>query len=117
MEISKMPIKQYAASSSIVVTRFAAQLFRSETENICKGLPSRACKEMPVISCIWAFNDTLSPSRLPSEEKNSTEAGASSSCNVQPRVNHLLSRKARSHVFVALSPLFLLFVETSARKT
>jgi len=35
--------------------------------------------------------------RRPSCVRNSTEAGARSSCNVQPRVNHLCPRKAGPH--------------------
>jgi hypothetical protein len=38
----------------------------------------------------------LSPGRVPSLEKNSTDVGAISSCSVQPLLKHLLYRKAVS---------------------
>jgi hypothetical protein len=45
---------------------------------------------LSVMLCISCSSEILLPSRLRSWEKNSTLAGASSSCSVQPRVNHRL---------------------------
>jgi hypothetical protein len=63
-----------------------------------KGCPRRAAIATPVIPWIGRSNDVLMPRRSPSCENNSTDAGAISSCNVQPQLSHLLFRKAASHV-------------------
>lgn len=94
----KIPSKQYTLSSFNVVVRLAAQVIRSSTLNSVRLCPLNTLIGILVISWISCSNDILLPSRLPSLEKNSTVAGARSSCNVQPRTNHRLRRKASFHI-------------------
>jgi hypothetical protein len=57
------------------------------------GYPTRPFSAgILVISWIICPRDALSPSLVPSLEKNSTDFGARSSERVRPRVNHLLLR-------------------------
>ena len=86
-------------SSSTLVLRFSAHDSRTSLLNSAKGFPVSAEIGISVISWISCLSDCLSPSRSCSLEKNSTDVGARSSWSVQPRVNHLLSRKASAHVF------------------
>ena len=83
----KIPSKQYTLSSFNIVVRLAAQLIRSSKLNSVRLCPLSTLIGISVISWISCSNNILLPSRLPSLEKNSTVAGARSSCNVQPREN------------------------------
>ena len=70
-----MPSNEYGSSSLRVVVRFAAHFIRSETLKSDKDLPRSASKAILVILWISHSSELLSPSRIPSKEKNSTDFG------------------------------------------
>jgi hypothetical protein len=85
----KMPISEYASSSTQVIVRFDAHDIRLATENTTDSTSlSRSLFGIPVISLMAASNLRFSEIRSHSLEKNMTVAGAINSCKVQPRVNH-----------------------------
>src|SRR3954454_17236974 len=91
-----MPNNEYALSSWRKVSRLVAHDIRSATLKSDNGVPRRAIAGIPVISQMYRSKEVLLPSSSPSFEKKSTDAGAISSCRVQPRVNHALFRNVDS---------------------
>lgn len=94
----QIPNKSYTLSSFNVGVLLAVQLIRSSMLNEERSCPVNTPIGILLIRLISCSNDILLPSSLPSLEKNSIVGGATSSCNVQPRVNHRLWRKAFIHV-------------------
>src|SRR4051812_24114321 len=92
----KMPSSEYAMSSWRKVSRHAAHDIRSATLKSDNGLPRRAMAGMPVTSQMCRSREALLPRSSLSLEKKSTDAGAISSCRVQPRENHSLFRNVHS---------------------
>lgn len=117
--MSKTPSSEYTLSSLRVVVRVYDHDNRSSTPKSRKSFePVKTGIGRFVISWINCLSSYRSPRYLRSLEKNLTVAGASHSCNVQPRVNHRLFRKAGSHVHESDSQSALrLAIETSDRKT
>lgn len=94
-ETPRMPSRQYAWSSGLVVSLPTDQDIFSATLHSSTLDGSRsAFVGIPVISERRASKESLVPILLPSLVKNSTAVGASSSCSVQPLVGHLLRRSA-----------------------
>ena len=93
MLISRIPSIQYAISSCRLVLRFVTH------DNLLAMLASwidsgcdKYCMRMEVILLILPISDLLVPKAFHSASKNVAWFGATSSCRVQPRVNHELRR-------------------------
>ena len=94
----QIPSKAYALSSLRVVCRLSCHDIRSVMLKVHKRSPRRARGGIRVMLQMCCCSVSLLPIRSPSFVKKSTDTGARSSWRVQPRVNHLLLRKANSKV-------------------
>ena len=100
MLMPKSPIREYAASSALVVLRFAAQDIRLATLTESRRFSwTRTSSSTPVISAMRGAKPCFESSARQSLEKNATWAGAINSCSVQPLVNHSLLWKAELRAY------------------
>ena len=93
----KIPIREYASSSILVVSRSDAHEMR-RAAGIDWSLTSdrRTSMSMPVTCSMRPGEAHLLHNGVQLAERKTTSRGAISSCKVQPRVNHLLRRNAES---------------------
>lgn len=92
MLTSNRPKRQYAMSSSLIVTRFAAQaiLLAMLKPPVCtESVSVRAGFCMPVHLLISYARPCLELIEPHTASKKTTSFGASSSCKIQPLVDHL----------------------------
>jgi len=75
----KIPYRQYALSSFLLVSRFAAHRIRLLTLKLGKGVPLRAAIGIYIILWTYRLSVFLLPRYSPSYKKNLTNSGAISS--------------------------------------
>ncbi|KAM6513093.1 hypothetical protein FSOLCH5_010791 [Fusarium solani] len=92
----KNPRRLYALSSDLVVVRFAAQDILFAMLKSSGSAPSSMAASIFVMLEMISLRFSFVPIFCQAQLKNSTVAGAMSSCSVQPRVNHTLSPKLAS---------------------
>ena len=106
-----IPSRQYASSSSRVVSRLDAQDILSDTgASSSLNSSSKTSRRMSVTSVITSASSAFVPMTLRNLDRKRTLRGARSSCSVQPRLNHLLLRKLE----VGLSARAMLSSSTSS---
>lgn len=97
MLTSKIPHRQYAMSSTLIVSlRAAHDILLATANSPSPASPCSTASGIPVISLSTPASPRLSPLYSHSLSKNTTLAGAISSCSVYPRVNYRHPRRSRA---------------------